>query len=120
MKLDGVKDVGTTPNRWLLVEVEPPKGKTFYKVFATWSGSYLSGESWRLNSGIEKVIIHPEYYDVIGASGSVYSLNEECYGVAGATNYGILQSLKDRAGKAFRILSEDEAIKVLKEFNENE
>ena len=106
-----------TPNRWMLIKILPKEGEPFYKVFATWSGSYLNGDSWRLNSGIDRVEANHDYYDVIGASGSVYSLNEECYGVAGATNYAVLKSLQDKAGEALRPLAEDEAIKVLKELS---
>ena len=38
------------PDKWLIIEIN---GTTrFHKVFGTWSGGYLEGDSWRFNSGI--------------------------------------------------------------------
>ena len=46
----------------------------FYKVLAGWSGGYLYGDSWRLNSGIKDFKENPEkeYVDFFGFSGSQY------------------------------------------------
>lgn len=65
-----------TPNCWLILEF-PPRENTndlpFYKVLAGWSGSYLDGTAWRLNSGIVDVHEDEMYYYFKGASGSVYN-----------------------------------------------
>ena len=41
------------PNKWVILEIEFKSGVE-YKVFGSWTGGYLDGDSWRLNSGIEK------------------------------------------------------------------
>ncbi len=61
------------PDNWILLEIDNGKDKKYHKVLAGWSGGYLDGDSWKLNSGIEKVEENMEgYYDFIGSSGSVY------------------------------------------------
>ncbi len=45
-----------TPDSWVVLKVKAGKGTfPFYKVLAGWSGGYLSGDSWRINSGITRV-----------------------------------------------------------------
>jgi len=56
------------PDNWVILHIDD----AYYKVLAGWSGSYLDGDSWKLNSGIVKVEEHNKYYDFIGKSGSVY------------------------------------------------
>jgi hypothetical protein len=79
------------PDKWVVVKVSSDKG-THYRVFATWSGGYLQGDSWKLNSGIERVEVDGDTYNFIGASGSSYFCNKNSYGT---TLYGqsVLTSL---------------------------
>ena len=60
-----------TPDNWVIIEI-PKEEKTYYKVLAGWSGGYLDGDSWRMNSGITSVEEDDEYYYFKGESGSVY------------------------------------------------
>ena len=39
------------PDRWCVIRI-PNNRETVYKVFASWSGGYIGGDSWKLNSGI--------------------------------------------------------------------
>jgi hypothetical protein len=65
-----------------------------YKVFGTWRGGYLYGDSWRLNSGITKVEKDGPILHFHGDSGSIYSVlnKEEAYGTSGYTG-GVLGSM---------------------------
>jgi len=63
-----------TPDNWIIIKLTTEEA-TFYKVLAGWSGGYLDGDAWRMNSGIEEVKESADYYDFIGNSGSVY----RCY-----------------------------------------
>ena len=64
----------TVPDNWKVLKII--KGDTtVYKVLAGWLGGYLSGRSWRLNSGIKTVVEKPDYYVFHGYSGSMY----KCY-----------------------------------------
>jgi len=46
--------------------------KVFYKVLGGWSGGYLGGDNWRLNSGIVDVEETTDSFIFIGGSGSRY------------------------------------------------
>lgn len=68
-----------TPNRWVVIKIPD----SCYKVFGTWTGGYLDGDSWQLNSGIKSVEYDDEYFYFNGFSGSVYKCHKECYGIIG-------------------------------------
>lgn len=73
----------TNPDYWCIIKI--PNKEPIYKIFATWKGGYLGSDSWKANSGIEKVIDKETYYEIIGFSGSIY----KCYKTAyGTTSYG--------------------------------
>lgn len=65
-----------TPDNWVILKVIL-EDETFYKVLAGWSGGYLDGDSWRMNSGIDRVEEDGDYYSFIGASGSVYKCHKQ-------------------------------------------
>ena len=71
------------PDKWVVLKInaEPP----FYRVFAVWRGGYLSGESWRINSGVDRVEETEDAYLFYGHSGSVYECAKTGYGL---TVYG--------------------------------
>lgn len=58
-----------TPDNWIIIKLPEDKG---HKILAGWSGGYLHGNSWRLNSGIESYEEHDDYIDFKGYSGSIY------------------------------------------------
>lgn len=45
---------------------------THFRVFGGWLGGYVTGSSWRVNSGVVKVEYDKEYFYFYGESGSVY------------------------------------------------
>jgi len=100
----------TNPDRWILLRCKPLGEDTFMRVFATWSGSYLYGSSWRLNSGVEKVIRAGYFIDFVGASGSVYRCTLNSYGIAGVENVHTLEALKEKFGNRVETLEEKEAM----------
>jgi hypothetical protein len=65
------------PHNWVVVKV----GEGIYKVLAGWSGGYLDGDSWKLNSGISEVKDDGDHWLFIGESGSVYRCHKEGYTV---------------------------------------
>jgi hypothetical protein len=69
-----------TPNRFIIVKIGD-----FYKVFATYLGGYLYGDSWKLNSGIQKVTEDNDFYYFYGYSGSVYKCHKNSYGTSNFT-----------------------------------
>ena len=97
-----------TPDRWLVVSITN-KTKTHYRVFGTWGGGYLNGDSWKLNSGITKATFVDGVYHFEGSSGSVYECRENSYGSTGY-GWGVLNSMIEGAAKdgaLIQILEED-------------
>jgi len=68
------------PNRWLILKMPE-----CYKVFGVWYGGYLTGDSWKLNSGITKVEKFDDHYLFHGYSGSIYNCHKNGWG---STVYG--------------------------------
>lgn len=77
------------PDRWIVIKiisiVDHNFGEIHYRVFGNWSGGYLHGDSWKLNSGIVSVEEDDEAYHFHGNSGSVYHCLKSSYGM---TSYG--------------------------------
>lgn len=80
----------TKPEKWMVLKIG--KENPIYKVFASWHGGYLDGDSWRINSGISEVHEEGDYINFYGYSGSCYKCHKNCYGI---TSYGekILDSM---------------------------
>ena len=69
------------PDKWVVLRLKAGKlDSGIYKVLGGWSGGYLDGDSWRLNSGIERVTIDGDYFEFHGYSGSVYRCHKGAYG----------------------------------------
>ena len=92
------------PDYWQLLKLTHDN-KTFYKVFATWVGGYLDGDYWRFNSGIIEVKEEDDFYDFIGASGSVYRCGkgEHLYRNSSYTQ-GVLNNLIERSSEVGGII----------------
>ena len=80
------------PDSWVVIRV---KETGLYKVLAGWSGSYLYGDSWRMNSGIVRVEEGEGYWLMHGHSGSIYRCDEKSYGLRMSTN-GIYMKIQDK------------------------
>ena len=51
-----------TPDNWVVIKMMPPEKDTMYKVLGGWSGGYLDGDSWRMNSGVTSVEDDGDYF----------------------------------------------------------
>ena len=79
------------PSKWIIIEISSAEDSV-RKVFASWYGGYLDGDSWRLSSGITKVEDKGDYYLFHNESGSIY----QCYkGYYGTNSYSqsVLQDI---------------------------
>lgn len=97
----------TNPDYWCIIKMQYKE--PIYKVFATWKGGYLGSDSWKANSGIEKVIDKETHYEIIGFSGSIYTCYKTVYGT---TFYG--NNILVHAGIVPML--EEDAINVLKSY----
>lgn len=100
-----------TPDKWLVVKIngESPH----YRVFGSWYGGYLNGDSWRMNSGITKVTEEGDYYLFEGSSGSVYKCHKNAHGISGY-GMGVLSNMIESQPELdIQMLSEDVKITEL-------
>jgi hypothetical protein len=86
----------TTPDKWVIIGITNDD-KTFYKVFGSWAGSYLYGDSWKLNSGIESLTEDDDNYYFKGFSGSIYKCDKNNYGVATTYSQSVLEKIQKTA-----------------------
>ena len=93
------------PDNWVVLKITVD-GTTLYKVLAGWSGGYLNGDSWRMNSGITRVEDHETYYSFYGHSGSVYKVWKDRYRLR-MSNAGIYNKLKEQFGDEVELMPED-------------
>ena len=93
-----------TPDRWVLLRIVKDADVQF-KVLGSWSGSYLYGGSWRLNSGIVKVEDDGDYILFHGASGSTYKCHKESYGLTSITG-PVFEEFKDACGDAVEVVED--------------
>lgn len=80
-----------TPDKWMIIKINS-KNDPHYRVFAVWSGGYLDGDSWKMNSGIVSVTEDDDYYYLKGSSGSVYKCYKEMGGQSTAYGWEILNN----------------------------
>jgi len=74
------------PDNWVVLKLKQGKlDSGFYKVLAGWSGGYLDGDSWRMNSGITSVVEENKSFEFYGESGSCYVCRKGAYRLTMAT-----------------------------------
>ena len=83
-----------TPDNWVIVKITRPEG-IVHKVLAGWSGGYLDGDSWRMNSGIVRAEVKDDYIIFDGHSGSQYKCHKDAQRLSMATA-GIYESLRQQ------------------------
>ena len=91
-----------TPDVWVVLDMDY-EGEVISKVLAGWSGGYLDGDSWQLNSGITEITEDEDYFYFHGYSGSVY----KCYKKSQRFNNmtaQIYNRLKDKHGGVVRLV----------------
>lgn len=104
-----------TPDHWVILELTPAGKETWYRLFAGWYGGYLGSDSWRVNSGITKLIDKEDHYEVYGHSGSCYKCYKSAEGTSGYMESILAGFQKDAEGKAtIEIVPVTSVIDVLK------
>ena len=92
------------PDNWVVIKL---KGDDpHYRVLAGWSGGYLDGDAWRMNSGITKVEEDDNYYKFYGSSGSCYSYHKNTYKLH-MNNAYIWNKLQELHGDKVEMMGED-------------
>jgi len=102
-----------TPDTWVLLKLSSKEHGDVYKILAGWYGGYLSGDSWKLNSGIKKVVDKEKYWKVMGFSGSEYQCYKNSEKLSGYTSEVLGRFKKQAAGIA------EITVVPMKEYNDS-
>lgn len=108
-------EISESPERWVIIKIIGNEF-TYYKVFGTWTGGYLYGDRWQLNSGIVKVEQDDEYYYFIGVSGSCYECHKNAYGTASSYGSRVLKSIIEKSLGCGIVLEEEEIENFIKSY----
>jgi hypothetical protein len=87
------------PDGWMIVKISGTD--PHYRIFCSWRGGFVSGDSWRLNSGVKECEKDGKVYKFSGYSGSTYYCHEDGYGRLGAYNLSVLRSYEERSNNTF-------------------
>lgn len=105
-----------TPDRWQIITFSGETvSEPVFKVLGGWRGGYVSGEAWRLNSGIVEIVDMDQYYIIKGHSGSLYHCYKDSEGTTSYTQ-SILDNWKQQASDKISIeeVSVEDVISELK------
>lgn len=108
-------NITETPEKWVILKIESEK-KSYLKIFATWTGDYLSGDSWRLNSGVASVKEDEDYFYFIGHSGSCYKCHKKTYGTASSYGEIVLNNIIKEGSEKISLMKNDDEWKSLVKF----
>jgi hypothetical protein len=92
-----------TPDNWVVIKFNGDD--PHYRVLAGWSGGYLHGSSWQLNSGITRVEEDGKLLNFYGASGSCYRVHKESYTLR-MNNASIWDQLQAKHGDKVELMDE--------------
>lgn len=103
------------PDGWTFLKIQVDGCNPTIKVFASWSGSYTGGDSWRINSGCVSIEEDDNKYIVHGYSGSEYVLSKKSNYIT-SYNKEILEDMIAELlsyGHQAEIISVEEAINII-------
>jgi hypothetical protein len=87
------------PQGWIVIKISKENEQDIYKVFASWRGGYLNGDSWKINSGIKFVEETEDEYIFHGYSGSRYFCKKTYYGVCSGYAGSVLDGITKQINK---------------------
>ena len=100
------------PNSYRILLIDTPDNKPLVKVFASWSGGYLSGDEYRINSGTELITEDESHYFFHGYSGSIYKLRKDVQGSLTSYSAGIYNRILQQ--DCVKEITVQEAVNILK------
>lgn len=92
------------PDNWVVIFING--NDPHYRVLGGWSGGYLQGDSWRMNSGIVRAEQDGDHYKFYGSTGSCYVCHKDAYGLR-MNNAHIWNRLKENHGDKVLLMDEN-------------
>jgi len=92
------------PDNWVVFYIDGDE--PHYRVLAGWSGGYLNGDAWRINSGIVKAEEDEHFFYFYGSSGSCYKCHKYAYLLRMNNSY-IWNQLQEIHGNKVKLMDKD-------------
>jgi len=92
------------PDYWVILELSGVDHH--FRLLMSWSGGYLYGDSWRINSGVASCEQTDDSLVFKGASGSEYTCHKDRYGLSTITE-GILRKMQEDLKMPVKVLDGD-------------
>jgi hypothetical protein len=74
------------PDVWVIVELSGSKVEDrYHRVLAGWYGGFAGGDSWRMSSGVTRIVDKDTYWEIHNDSGSIYNCHKEIERFSGYT-----------------------------------
>ena len=74
------------PDVWVIVELSGTKVESrYHRVLAGWYGGYGGGDSWKMSSGITRIVDKDKFWEIHNSSGSIYNCHKEIERFSGYT-----------------------------------
>jgi hypothetical protein len=93
------------PDNWVVIKMNGDD--PHYRVLAGWSGGYLDGDSWRMNSGITSVEDAGDRFNFYGSTGSCYSCGTRIVTPMRMNNAHIWAQLQELHGDKVEMMPEE-------------
>jgi hypothetical protein len=66
------------PDVWVIIELSGSKVKNrYHRILAGWYGGFADADTWRMSSGITKIIDGTTYWEIRNDSGSAYYCSKQ-------------------------------------------
>ena len=83
------------PDVWVIVELSGTKVESrYHRVLAGWYGGFARGDSWKMSSGITRIVDKDTYWEIHNTSGSIYNCHKDVERLSGYTQ-NVYQSYYD-------------------------
>lgn len=76
----------TSPDVWVVVELSGLKVENrYHRILAGWYGGFANGDSWKMSSGITRIVDKDTYWEIHNTSGSIYNCHKDIERFSGYT-----------------------------------
>ena len=74
------------PDVWVIVELSGSKVESrYHRILAGWYGGFAGSNSWKMSSGITRIVDKDTHWEIHNTSGSIYNCNKEVERFSGYT-----------------------------------
>jgi|GEM_PF-1122445 hypothetical protein len=103
-----------TPDNWLGLHLKKDN-IDIVKLFSTFYGGYLDGDSWRLNSGCKNIKKYPDNKDkflITGYSGTQYNIFKKNIGTSSYTSTILNEIIEKSKSENIEVFIIDDILKL--------